>query len=129
MASCTSTGERFAPGTADGVLPRPREDQPETRRYRHRHPPPAAPKGSQGRYLKLGRNKLSDLSIVGVTVLGCPDAGLPSGFRFRIALASVAPIPLLLTEVEDYPGRSAHHARSHLNEAARLAAELLLADR
>ncbi len=61
---------------------------------------PLPPKGCQGAYLKLGRNKLSDLSIVGVTVLGYPDAGLPSGYRFRLALASVAPVPLLVGEVE-----------------------------
>jgi CO/xanthine dehydrogenase FAD-binding subunit len=61
---------------------------------------PLPPKGCQGTYLKLGRNKLSDLSIVGVTVLGYPVASLPSGYRFRLALASVAPVPLLVGEVE-----------------------------
>jgi CO/xanthine dehydrogenase FAD-binding subunit len=63
-------------------------------------PPP--PKGAKGKYLKLGRNKLSDLSIVGVTVLGLPDAELRSGIRFRVALASVAPVPLLLKNVEEF---------------------------
>jgi carbon-monoxide dehydrogenase medium subunit len=47
---------------------------------------PLPPSGARGKYLKLGRNKLSDLSIVGVTVLGWRDTGLPSGFRFRVAL-------------------------------------------
>jgi aerobic carbon-monoxide dehydrogenase medium subunit len=61
--------------------------------------PPPRP-GQAGTYLKLGRNALGDLAIVGVTVLGYPDAGLPSGFRFRIALASVAPIPLVPTQAE-----------------------------
>jgi CO/xanthine dehydrogenase FAD-binding subunit len=61
---------------------------------------PAPPKGSMGIYLKLGRNRLSDLSIVGVTVLGWPDPEQPSGFRFRIVLASVAPIPLVAAEAE-----------------------------
>jgi CO/xanthine dehydrogenase FAD-binding subunit len=61
---------------------------------------PLPPRGSTGTYLKLGRNKLSDLSIVGVTVLGGPDPGLPSGFRFRIALASVAPVPLIAAQAE-----------------------------
>jgi carbon-monoxide dehydrogenase medium subunit len=56
---------------------------------------PVPPVGSQGTYIKLGRNRLSDLSIVGVTVMGCPDPCPPLGFRFRIALASVAPIPLI----------------------------------
>ena len=61
---------------------------------------PLPPKGSMGIYLKLGRNRLSDLSIVGVTVLGSPDPGLPSGFRFRIVLASVAPVPLVVKQAE-----------------------------
>ena len=61
---------------------------------------PLPPKGCQGTYLKLGRNKLSDLCIVGVTALGYPDSNLPSGYRFRLALASVAPIPLVVADVE-----------------------------
>ncbi len=72
-----------------------------------RLPPPRA--GSAGRYLKLGRNKAGDLSIVGVAVLGFPDETAPSGYRFRIALASVAPVPLRAAEAEaalasDMPG-------------------------
>ncbi len=59
-----------------------------------RLPPP--PAGAFGHYLKLGRNALSDLAIVGVTALGYPDPSAGSGFRFRIALASVAPVPLLV---------------------------------
>ena len=62
---------------------------------------PLPPKGGAATYLKLGRNKLSDLSIVGVTVLSHPDPSLPSGFRFRIVLASVAPIPLVAAEAEE----------------------------
>jgi CO/xanthine dehydrogenase FAD-binding subunit len=61
---------------------------------------PIPPKGCIGTYLKLGRNKLSDLSIVGVTVLASPDPNLKSGIRFRIVLASVAPIPLVASESE-----------------------------
>jgi carbon-monoxide dehydrogenase medium subunit len=55
---------------------------------------PVPPAGAAGRYLKLGRNKQGDLSIVGVAVLAFPDDTATSGYRFRIALASVAPIPL-----------------------------------
>lgn len=55
-------------------------------------PPP--PKGMFGVYKKLGRNMISDLSIVGVTVMGYPNSKSPSGFTFRIALASVAPVPM-----------------------------------
>jgi len=51
------------------------------------------PKGFFGTYKKLGRNIIGDLSIVGVTVLGYPTKESPSGYRFRIALASVAPVP------------------------------------
>jgi carbon-monoxide dehydrogenase medium subunit len=43
---------------------------------------------------------LGDLAIVGVTVLGYPDRGMLSGFRFHIALASVAPTPLVAAQAE-----------------------------
>lgn len=61
---------------------------------------PLPPEGSAGRYIKLGRNDLSDLAIVGVTALGFPDDANPSGFCFRLALASVAPTPLVATAAE-----------------------------
>ena len=61
---------------------------------------PAPPAGSAGRYLKLGRNKAGDLSIVGVAILGFPDETAPSGYRFRFGLASVAPTPLRPLEAE-----------------------------
>jgi CO/xanthine dehydrogenase FAD-binding subunit len=56
---------------------------------------PIPPKGAQGKYIKLGRNAIGDLAIVGVTAFGYPDR-TPSGYRFLVALASVAPTPLLL---------------------------------
>ena len=56
---------------------------------------PIPPPGSAGKYLKLGRNAIGDLAIVGVTAFGYPDQ-TPSGYRFLVALASVAPTPLLL---------------------------------
>ena len=55
---------------------------------------PIPPDGAAGRYLKLGRNKAGDLAIAGVAVLGFPDGTASSGYRFRIGLASVAPVPL-----------------------------------
>jgi carbon-monoxide dehydrogenase medium subunit len=61
---------------------------------------PLPPEGCQGAYLKLGRNALSDLAIVGVTALGYPDKNANSGYRFRLALASVAPTPLAPSEAE-----------------------------
>jgi CO/xanthine dehydrogenase FAD-binding subunit len=83
---------------------------------------PVPPKGVQGTYLKLGRNRLSDLSIVGVTALGYPDSTLKSGYRFRVALASVAPVPLLVSSVETYLAEQPVTPET-LQEAARLAAE------
>jgi carbon-monoxide dehydrogenase medium subunit len=68
---------------------------------------PPAPKGAVGRYVKLGRNAIGDLSIVGVAVLGYPDPQgggsrrkSKSGYGFRIALASVAPTPIRVPEAE-----------------------------
>jgi CO/xanthine dehydrogenase FAD-binding subunit len=61
---------------------------------------PLPPEKHAARYIKLGRNAAGDLAIVGVTVLGFPDQSVPSGYRFRIALASVAPIPLVPLEAE-----------------------------
>jgi CO/xanthine dehydrogenase FAD-binding subunit len=56
---------------------------------------PIPPQGAQGKYIKLGRNAIGDLAIVGVTAFGYPDR-TTSGYRFLVALASVAPTPLLL---------------------------------
>jgi CO/xanthine dehydrogenase FAD-binding subunit len=56
---------------------------------------PLPPKGAQGKYVKLGRNAIGDLAIVGVTAFGYPDR-TSSGYRFLVALASVAPTPLLI---------------------------------
>ena len=61
---------------------------------------PRLPDGAVAKYLKLGRSKAGDLSIVGVAVLGFPDDTAPSGYRFRIGLASVAPVPLRAVEAE-----------------------------
>ena len=61
---------------------------------------PVPPKGLVGLYKKLGRNAISDLSIVGVTVLGYPNPKSPSGYTFRIALASVAPVPFEANKAE-----------------------------
>jgi carbon-monoxide dehydrogenase medium subunit len=48
---------------------------------------PPSPDKTAGKYQKLGRNAIGDLSIVGVTVYGYPDTSAPSGYRFKIALA------------------------------------------
>ena len=84
---------------------------------------PAPPQGSQGTYIKLGRNTWSDLSIVGVTAFGYPTAnGSLAGYEFRLALASVAPVPLVPAAAQEYlaarpPGPEV------FKEAAHLAAE------
>jgi carbon-monoxide dehydrogenase medium subunit len=83
---------------------------------------PIPQKKCYGRYIKLGRNQLSDLSIVGVTVLGYPDASCQSGYRFRLALASVAPVPFVPMASETYLASHSITPES-LHEAASLAAD------
>jgi CO/xanthine dehydrogenase FAD-binding subunit len=61
---------------------------------------PIPPADAVGRYLKLGRNKAGDLAIAGVAVYGFPDSAAASGYRFRIGLASVAPVPLRAWDAE-----------------------------
>lgn len=65
---------------------------------------------------------MSDLSIVGVTVLGHKDAACSSGYRFRLALASVAPVPLIPVEAEKYLA-AGPVTPDAIHEAARLASE------
>jgi CO/xanthine dehydrogenase FAD-binding subunit len=61
---------------------------------------PVPPDGWAGRYVKLGRNAGGDLAIVGVAVMGYPDNSAASGYRFRLALASVAPTPIRVLAAE-----------------------------
>ncbi len=68
---------------------------------------PVPPKGLVGRYIKHGRNKISDLAIVGVTAVGYPDPSLASGIDMRLALASVAPVPIVVDEVHGILSRQA----------------------
>lgn len=84
---------------------------------------PALPEGAAGTYLKLGRSKLGDLSLVSVAAVGYPDRSAKSGYRFRIALGSVAAVPFRVPSAErilaDFdPGPETHNA------AARLAMEM-----
>ncbi|NTV36720.1 MAG: xanthine dehydrogenase family protein subunit M [Anaerolineaceae bacterium] len=62
---------------------------------------PISPKDSAGKYLKLGRNRLGDLAIVGVTAFGYPDSSAASGYRFHITLASVGPTPIRAKAAEE----------------------------
>jgi CO/xanthine dehydrogenase FAD-binding subunit len=82
-------------------------------------PPPQA--NAAARYLKLGRCKAGDLSLVGVAVLGFSD-GVPSGYRFRIGLGSVAPTPLRARRAEEFlaensPGEEAFAQASEIGMA------------
>jgi len=61
---------------------------------------PLPPAGSAYRYLKLGRVRAADLALVGVAVLGFPQADNPSGYGFRIALGAVASTPIRAPEAE-----------------------------
>ncbi len=61
---------------------------------------PVPPEGAVGKFVKLGRNKIGDLSIVAVTALAYPDSAAPSGYRFKLALASVAPTPKVPADAE-----------------------------
>jgi carbon-monoxide dehydrogenase medium subunit len=84
---------------------------------------PLPPPGAAGTYLKLGRNNWSDLSIVGVTALGYANSAVPSGFTFKLALASVAPTPLVVPAVQDFleahpPGAASLGQAAHLAKDA-----------
>jgi CO/xanthine dehydrogenase FAD-binding subunit len=68
-------------------------------------PPP--PTGAVASYHKLGRCRSGDLALVGVAILGSPDASIPSGYRFRMVLGSVAPTPIRALEAEELLARSA----------------------
>ena len=83
---------------------------------------PIPSEGSAGTYIKLGRNKWSDLSIVGVTAYGFPDPAAVSGYRFRIVLASVAPVPLVVATAQEYLATNPP-TREAFKQAARLAQE------
>jgi CO/xanthine dehydrogenase FAD-binding subunit len=74
---------------------------------------PLPPTGSVGRYLKLGRNALGDLAIVGVTASGLSRRRpairlhLPSGAGLRRAHAAGP------RRRRSHPRRPAHHRRHH----------------
>jgi CO/xanthine dehydrogenase FAD-binding subunit len=81
---------------------------------------PLPPERMEGKYIKHGRNQMSDLSIIGVTVVGAPYVGAPSGYRIRLALASVAPIPLVVKKVEELLSEKIISFET-INEAAQVA--------
>jgi CO/xanthine dehydrogenase FAD-binding subunit len=62
---------------------------------------PVPPRKCAGSYIKVGRNTIGDLAIVGVTAFAYPDATKPSGMSFKVVLASVAPVPLEVIRAEE----------------------------
>jgi len=83
---------------------------------------PIPPVGMVGTYLKLNRNKSSDLAIVGVTVIAFPNEANPSKVTVRLALASVAPVPLVVDIVEDFFVENALNPEN-ISAAAQMAME------
>jgi carbon-monoxide dehydrogenase medium subunit len=71
-----------------------------------RLPPP--PVGAVGRHLKLSRNRLGDLALVSVDVLGFPagtaagaGGSTGAGYAFRIGLGAVAPTVVRAAQAEE----------------------------
>lgn len=83
---------------------------------------PIPPSGSQGVYLSIGRNALSDLAIAAVTVLGFPDKGSKSGYQFRIALSAVAPLVIFAEQAQKLLANQ-HINQDVFEKAAELAAQ------
>jgi carbon-monoxide dehydrogenase medium subunit len=82
---------------------------------------PPAPSPSAARYLKLGRCKSGDLSLVGVAIL-CHCDPADGGVRFRIGLGSVAPTAFRARQAEEFLAAS-HMAESDFARAAQHAME------
>lgn len=61
---------------------------------------PRQPHGTTGRFLKLGRTAVGDISVMNVAVLGWPSPEQPSGSDWRVVLGSVAPTPIRAPEAE-----------------------------
>lgn len=59
---------------------------------------PPSPPGACGRFEKLGRTRLGDLSIASVAAYAWPASG---GSRWRLALGAVGPTPLRAPAAED----------------------------
>ncbi len=76
----------------------------------HLPPPPA---GSKGTYLKLGRNKLSDLSIVGVTALGYPESCRAVGLSLPTGPGLGCSCAFRGERSRSIPGQYTHHVRFH----------------
>lgn len=78
---------------------------------------PLPPQHCAGSYIKVGRNTIGDLAIVGVTAFGFPDTAAPSGYKIKIVLASVAPVPLEASKAEEILGEKSIGDQSISNAA------------
>jgi len=83
---------------------------------------PVPTKGAQGVYKSLGRNKMGDLAIAAVTVLGYPEADTPSGYAFKITLSAVAPKVIFAEEAQALLSEREIN-RANIEEAAKLCAQ------
>jgi CO/xanthine dehydrogenase FAD-binding subunit len=83
---------------------------------------PVPPKEFVGKYIKLNRNNHGDLAIVGVTACAYPNHAVPSGLTVKVALASVAPTPLIVSAIEEFFGKESLN-ESSIARAAQIAME------
>ncbi len=83
---------------------------------------PVPKTGTRGSYKSIGRNKLGDLAIAAVTVLGYPDDACQSGFSFRIALTAVAPTVIFAAQAQQLLCEKKPDTRV-IAEAAKLCAD------
>ena len=116
---CGDAGERLVPAGQFFLGPGRTVLQPGEFMTAIRFPPPPSP--SAARYLKLGRCKSGDLSLVGVAIL-CHSDPAGAGVRFRIGLGSVAPTALRARKAEEFLAAS-HLTESDLTRAAQHAME------
>lgn len=61
---------------------------------------PILPLNVKGTYMSIGRNKMGDLAIAAVSVLGYVEMNNPSGFTFLITLTAVAPTVIFARKAE-----------------------------
>jgi carbon-monoxide dehydrogenase medium subunit len=97
LALCGPQGERLLPAGEFFLGPGRTALQPGEMLTGICFPPPAP--GSAARYLKLGRCRSGDLSLVAVAVCAFPNGAAP-GYEFRLGLGSVAPTPIRAREAE-----------------------------
>lgn len=114
-----AAGERLVPASQFFLGPGLTALQPGEFMTAIRFPPHPGP--SAARYLKLGRCKSGDLSLVSAAILCFHDAAA-AGYRFRIGLGSVAPTALRVRKAEEFLATS-RVTEADLSEAAQYAME------